>query len=410
MCLHPAGKNMKQNSVIALTGWGSLSALGSEKDDIIKSYESAQTCLKNKIFNQKEYPVAVLHPSAEKELNELIARDKKFKRLDRLVLMALISASKAYKMANWSNKNFTNIGVNIGSSRGATGLWETLHEEFLSSPNKQAFLLTSPLTTLGNVSSEVAAFLNTTGPIISNSTTCSTAFQAIGNAIAWLKADMADAFIAGGSEAPLTKFTLAQTEALGIYTQQIHTDYPARPFSNEKIQMNSFTLGEGAAIFTLEKINSTELNIIKPTAIIESIGFAFEPPPSATGLNPDGFLLFKSMQNALQQMITPEPVDLLLLHGTGTLKGDAAEMNAVKNCFAENIPNLYTNKWKVGHSYGASAALHLELALLCIQNNLKLTLPYPSIINNHEKRIRKVMINATGFGGNAASLIISNYF
>ena len=221
---------------------------------------------------------------------------------------------------------------------------------------------------------------------------------------------MADAFIAGGSEAPLTEFTLAQTEALGIYTKDILNQYPSRPFSAEVKPKNTFALGEGAAVFALEKMNSIQKRKIKPLVIIESIGFAFETPPSATGLNTEGTLLIKSMKDATERMISSEPIDMVLLHGTGTMKGDIAEMNAVKSFFNNNIPILYTNKWKIGHTYAASAALHLELAILSILNNSSFELPYSNILTNRKTNIRKVMINATGFGGNASSLIISNYF
>jgi len=397
-------------TIIAVTGWGSVSSLGSFKKDIWNNYLNTDSLLKNKTFNNIEYPVAALHPQAEEEISSLKKSDKKYSRLDRTALMAMLAAHKAFDSAELKNSDYHRIGVNIGSSRGATGLWEDFYKDYLLSKDKQTALLTSPLTTLGNVSSEVASYLQVSGPVISNSTTCSTAFQAIGNAMAWLKSDMADAFIAGGSEAPLTEFTLAQTEALGIYTKNILNQYPSRPFSAELKPKNTFALGEGAAVFVLEKMNSIKKRKIKPLVIIESIGFAFETPPSATGLNTEGTLLIKSMKDATDKMISSEPIDMVLLHGTGTVKGDIAEMNAVKSFFNKNIPILYTNKWKIGHTYAASAALHLELAILCILNNTSLDLPYSNLLTNRKTNIRKVMINATGFGGNASSLIISNYF
>ena len=162
-------------------------------------------------------------------------------------------------------------------------------------------------------------------------------------------------------------------------------------------------------MFAIEKIVEQDLGNIHPLAVIESIGYAFEAPPSVTGIDQHGDILQRSMQMALDNMITPEPVDQLLLHGTGTIKGDTAEMNAVKQVFGEKVPNMFTNKWKLGHTYGASAALHLELACLMIKHNQTLDLPYANTLKNKpEKKIQKVMINATGFGGNAMSLIVSS--
>jgi 3-oxoacyl-(acyl-carrier-protein) synthase len=78
--------------------------------------------------------------------------------------------------------------------------------------------LASPTTTLGNISSWVAHDLQSSGPEISHSITCSTALHALLNGVAWLKAGMADKFLVGGTEAPLTDFTIAQMRALKIYS------------------------------------------------------------------------------------------------------------------------------------------------------------------------------------------------
>lgn len=395
--------------MIAITGYGSISAAGHNKDAVLESYVTAKALHQLREFNDKQYAVGVLDEASEAVLQTLKHSDKHYKRLDRMVLLSMLAAQQAVSSHDWSHKK--RVAVNIGSSRGAVGLYEELHRNYLASTDKSAFLLTSPLTTLGNVSSETAAYLNVKAMCIDNSTTCSTALQAIGNGMAWLKSGMADAFIAGGSEAPITAFTLAQTEALGIYSTDIDIDhlYPSRPYADEEIIKNTFTLGEGAAVFALEQIDAKTHLMQKPLAIIDSIGFAYNTPPSATGLREDGSLLVESMQHALSNMETNTPVDLILMHGTGTIKGDAAEMQAIQTVFGEDMPMLYTNKWMLGHTYGASAALHLELALLCLNNSISLSLPYKNKLHNSKQPVKKIMINATGFGGNAASLIIRKF-
>ncbi|MGD0711834.1 MAG: hypothetical protein ABR968_11730, partial [Bacteroidales bacterium] len=130
-------------------------------------------------------------------------------------------------------------------------------------------------------------------------------------------------------------------------------------------------------------------------------------PPTLTGISEDGSLIAASMKMAIENMLTDNNIDLVLLHSPGTVKGDEAEMNAINEVFKGNMPNLFSNKWKVGHSYSASPALNLELALLCLQNNFYPVFPYKTEISNRARNIHKVMINATGFGGNATSIIIS---
>jgi 3-oxoacyl-(acyl-carrier-protein) synthase len=95
------------------------------------------------------------------------------------------------------------------------------------------------------------------------------------------------------------------------------------------------------------------------------------------------------------------------MHAPGTLKGDTSEYKAIQQLFGDNLPMLSTNKWKIGHTFGASGMLSLELALLMMQNNTFVGIPYV-IEPNPRKNIRKVLINAVGFGGNAVSILVSS--
>jgi len=400
--------HIEKNELIAITGCGSISPLGYNRADIYSKYLTNETCIANKPFNNKIYPVGVLDKQSEEQLINLIYENPKCKKFDKTVLMAIKAASIAYQEAGWKASAGKITGVNLGSSRGSTCLFEQLHEEFLKDKERKTSIYTSPLTTLGYVSNQVASYLNLNGPLINTSVTCSTGIQAICNSIAWIKSGMANRFLAGGTEAPLTRFTIAQVEALGIYSKLFNNKYPCAPLSVADKGVNTFILGEGSAVFAIEKMNITELKDHHPLGIIESLGFSFERPPSLTGISEDGSLIATSMKMALDHMITDNNIDLVLLHCPGTVKGDEAELNAVSEVFKNNMPNLFSNKWKIGHTYSASPALNLELGLICLQNNFSPEFPYKTIIKNRKRNIRKVMINATGFGGNATSIIVSH--
>lgn len=399
---------IEKKELIAITGCGSISPLGYERASIYSNYLNDETYIVNKPFNNKVYPVGILPMHAEEQLMKLIIENPKCKKVDKTVLMAMKAAMFAFEEAGWKSSAGKITGVNIGSSRGSTALFEQLHEDFLKDREKRTDVFTSPLTTLGYISNQVASYLNVTGPLINTSITCSTGIQAICNAIAWIRAGMANRFIAGGSEAPLTQFTIAQVEALGIYSKLYNSKYPCAPLSEAEKGVNTFVLGEGASVVAIEKINITELNEKKPLGIIESVGFSFERPPTLTGISEDGSLIIASMRMALDHMLTDNSIDLVLLHSPGTVKGDEAELNAVKEVFKNDVPNLYTNKWKIGHTYSASPSLNLELGLICLQNNFSPIFPYKTATVNKKRNIRKIMINATGFGGNATSIIVSH--
>lgn len=385
---------------IAITSLASISPLGKNPESIWENYLSPQTLITTKAFKGKNEYVARIPAAIRTEIDALRQEDNKYKALDETVLMAILVSRKAVSEAGWLESDA--FGINIGSSRGATQLFEKYHQEFLETGKTAT--LTSPTTTLGNIASWIAHDLKSAGPEISHSITCSTALHAILNAVAWLQSGMATHFLVGGSEAPLTAFTLAQMQALKIYahpndSQPELAEWPCRAFDLTKTK-NTMVLGEAAAVACLEVGD-------KPNTLgyITGIGYATDDLQHNISISEEALCFQKSMAMALQN--TPlEAVDAIVMHAPGTLKGDTSEYKAIQKIFGEKLPMLTTNKWKIGHTFGASGMLNLELALLMLQHQTFIGIPYIQE-PNPRKAIRKVLINAVGFGGNAVSVLVS---
>ena len=376
---------------ISITGVGSISPLGSTQIEIWKNYTDSSHYFTKE--NNTEY-TAPLSLNAQQEVEALKKSNSKYKNLDNSVLYAILAARNAVENANW--KEESDFGINIGSSRGATALFEKYHKDFLE--NKQAQTLSSPTTTLGNISSWVGHDLQTNGPQISHSITCSTALHALINGIAWMQSGMATKFLVGGSEAPLTPFTIAQMKALHIYAKTTAT-YPCLSLDLEKKQ-NTMILGEGAAAICLEK--GVKENAL---AKIRGVGYATEILKHNTSISADGVCFEKSMRMALGNHL-PEEIDAIVMHAPGTIKGDLAEYNAIKKIFCNKIPKLTTNKWKIGHTFGASGMLSVELAILMIQHQKFISIPYLDE-EKQPAQLKNILVNAVGFGGNAVSILLT---
>ncbi len=377
-------------------GYGALSALGGDDKTVAERYRDNSTAIQ--LDASAAYYQAALPDKLEAEIKSLHSENKYYAKIDRSVQLAILAARRAVKQAAWSGN--TNFGINIGSSRGATTLFEQFHQDFQNHPQAKTATLSSPLTTLGNLAAWVGRDLAQEGPVISHSVTCSSALQSLINGVAWLRSGLIDRFLVGGSEAPLTPFTQAQMSALKITPKPHAVDtFPCRALDLDKKQ-NGMVLGEGAALFALQTDPEHAL------AWVEGIGYGTEDFEHPTQISAQGHSLQKSMRMALGEL-PPESIDLIVLHSPGTIQGDLAEWEAIKAIFKQKIPNCTTNKWKIGHTLGASAALSLEFALLQLQTGQIIRPPYLDDgpwIQNHP--IRRILINAVGFGGNAASIII----
>ena len=383
-----------QQQTISITAIASISSLGNTPESIWENYLNENHCFTEHDLDHKKTLVAVLDADSKQIVEDLKQSDNKYKSLDRSVLYAMAASRSAMQNAGWTQNDV--FGINIGSSRGATDLFERHYQEYLKTGKAQT--LASPTTTLGNISSWVAHDLQSSGPEISHSITCSTALHAVLNGVAWLRAGMIDKFLVGGSEAPLTDFTIAQMRALKIYSNSTE-EYPNRALDLDKKQ-NTMILGEGAGVCCIEigkKANAL--------AYIEGIGYATEILEHNISISAEASCFQKSMKMALQNTDLSE-VDVIVMHAPGTIKGDLTEYKAIEKIFGESLPLLTTNKWKIGHTFGASGILSMELAILMMQYNRFIGVPFAEA-QKQTKPIEKVLINAVGFGGNAVSLLLS---
>jgi 3-oxoacyl-(acyl-carrier-protein) synthase len=348
-------------------------------------------------INPQETLSYALHPTWEKALINI---KEQYPTLDPTIHLALL-ATQQLSIDRSHLHNFR-WACNIGSARGLTHTWEERHQHFLRHQSVPPD--TSPLTTAGSIASKVLAFLAIPADSIAfdHSATCNSSATAIANGYAWLKAGMCDLFLAGGAEMPLTPFTVAQMQALRIYSKE--TEYPlCKPFNKKYI--NTFTLGYGTGLLLL---TAQEQKPSQEAVEIEAVGYASEIPPSLTGLSLDA----KHIQSAIQSAIRflPEDdriIDLIIPHAPGTAKGDYAEYQAYQAVFDE-LPFIFPTKHLTGHTFGASTAINIALAINIFNGIMP---PYPNygiFFNQKEfpNEIRRIAVVSAGFGGMAMVIIL----
>ncbi len=376
---------------LKIIAYGAVSSAGCSTDGHWSAYTSARTTLQ---FDPPLSRWVGRVPAATE--TRLAALDASLpERTDRAARLACLAAIEAIDRAGWRGSDY---GIQLGCSRGPTERWEEEYTAFIATG--RAHPLTSPTTTLGSLATTVGNYLGTSGWRGAQSMTCSSGLHALIQGAALLTVGLERRLLAGGAEAPLTPFTVAQLAAPRLYTNADKNDpFPCRPLAEEPTGM---VLGEGAALFALEHTTAPGL------AIIAGYGYAHEFAGSATGIRPDGSALAAALRVALARAGVRE-VDAVVVHAPGTARGDAAELAALRNIFGNELPYLLSGKWTTGHTLGASGTLGVALAVECLQRGELLAFPYQALVSRQTfpRKVERVAVLATGFGGNAAALILT---
>jgi nodulation protein E len=223
-----------------------------------------------------------------------------------------------------------------------------------------------PLTVIRTMASAGASNISIeqkiTGPTLNISTACSSGTHAIGLAFQMIRSGMVDAAITGGHEAPLTFGFLRAWDSMRVVSPT-----QCRPFSADR---DGMTIGEGAAMLTLETLASAQAR--NATIYAEIVGFGFSADANhITQPQADGAA--SAMRQAIRDAnATPEEVGYISAHGTGTQANDTTEAAAIHQVFgprASQIP-VSSTKSLHGHSIGASGAIEALATILALKENL----------------------------------------
>lgn len=255
------------------------------------------------------------------------------------------------------------------------------------------------------------------GPNHSVVTACSTGAHAIGDAARLIAFDDADVMVAGGTESPVNRLSLAGFAACRALSTGFN-DQPekaSRPYDKDR---DGFVMGEGAGIVVLEEYEHAKAR--GATIYGEVIGYGLSGDAHhITAPADDGNGGFRSMSAAIKRAgIAASDIDYINAHGTSTPLGDEIELGAVTRLLGDAAPKavMSSTKSAVGHLLGAAGAVEAIFSLLAMRDNIApptINLENPSVeteINLAanapvKKEINVALSNSFGFGGTNASLI-----
>jgi 3-oxoacyl-[acyl-carrier-protein] synthase II len=349
---------------------------------------------------------------------------KEQRKVDEFITFALCAARQALDHAGWMPKEREDqirTGVLIGSGIGGIeGIAETAIILKEKGPRRVSpFFIPGRLINLASGYCSIQFGLK--GPNHAVVTACSTGAHAIGDAARLVALDDADVVVAGGTESPVNRMSVAGFAAARALSTGFN-DTPtraSRPYDKDR---DGFVMGEGAGVLVLEELEHAKKR--GATIHAEVIGYGMSGDAyHITAPTPDGDGAYRSMEAALKRAkVTPSEIDYINAHGTSTPLGDEIELGAVHRLVgnAAGRISMSSTKSSIGHLLGAAGAVEAIFSILAIRDRVvppTINLDNPSVetpidLVPHKARERDVDVvlsNSFGFGGTNASLVFRRF-
>ncbi len=392
---------------VFVSGYGIISALGLNAQENLAALCNEKTGIATPSFLDTSYRKIVLGEVkiSNASLAEIAGIDYR-PATSRTLLLGIVAAQEAIAMAGFSEEMCKNAGFINGTTVGGMDITEHAYKHSLKS-GKINYKESLSGHDCGHSTQAIAHFLNFKNYLGTISTACSSSANTIMHTCRLIKSGQLECAVAGGTDA-LSVFTVNGFNSLKILD-------PAwcKPFDEERKGLN---LGEGAAFLVLE--SEASLQRRKGKALAELIGYgnandAFHQ----TASSPEGKGAYLAMKKAMEVTGNPQlKIDYVNAHGTGTANNDLSESLALQKLFDHQAPAYSSTKSYTGHTLGAAGAIEAVFSIMALQEqkifpNLNCTTPM-EVIGEPVKavssaKIKTVLSNSFGFGGNCSSLILS---
>src|SRR3954470_19846319 len=344
---------------------------------------------------------------------------KEQRRVDEFIVFAMCAARQAIEHSGWKPTSYEDqivTGVMIGSGIGGIeGIAETSLVLADKGPRR-----VSPFFIPGRIINLASGYVSIEhglkGPNHAVATACSTGAHAIGDSARLIALGDADVMLAGGTESPINRLSIAGFAACRALSTSFN-DEPTRASRPYDKKRDGFVMGEGAGVVVLEEYEHAKTR--GATIHAELVGYGLSGDAyHITAPSEDGDGAYRCMNAAIKRAgITPAEIDYINAHGTSTM-ADGIELAAVERVVGNAAGKISMSSTKscIGHLLGAAGAVEAIFSILAIRDRIApptINLDNPSVetpidLVPHKARERDidvVLSNSFGFGGTNASLV-----
>jgi 3-oxoacyl-[acyl-carrier-protein] synthase II len=269
----------------------------------------------------------------------------------------------------------------------------------------------------GSVAEHLADRFGTKGSPVSLSTACASGATAIQLGVEAIRRGETEVALCIGTDGSINQEAFIRFSLLSaLSTSNEVPEKAAKPFSKNR---DGFVMAEGAAALVLESLEHAKARGAKILGVIEGCG-EMADSFHRTRSSPDGKPIIGCIRNAIADAgLTPDDIDYINPHGTGTSENDKMEYLGVAGVLGERsktVP-ISSNKSMIGHTLSAAGAVEAVFTLLTLEHQrlpptINYEIPDPAIpldvVPNvaRDAKVRHALSNSFGFGGQNVSLVL----
>jgi 3-oxoacyl-[acyl-carrier-protein] synthase II len=405
------------NRRVVITGLGAITPLGLDVESYWQGLINGQSGIGPITqFDASSYPIRVAAEVKGFEPTNYM-HIKRVDRTARCTQFAIAATKMAMTEANLdiSRERPERVGVVI-----ATSGMVSLLAEFGEAIKKRGPMRIDPLlinkVAPSMVPGQVGLVFGAKGPNVSVNSACASGSDALGTALNHLRLGHADVMIAGGAESQVTPIAVASCGRVGALSRNPDIDKASRPFD---LNRDGFVHSEGAGIVILETEEHAQERKAPILAELAGAGWSFD---AYNEVAPEAKMQAQAMKMALEDAgISPEEVDYINAHGTGTKLNDSAESQAIKIAFGNRAYQIPVSSIKsmIGHMACAAGAVEAVAIVKSINTGIippttNYETPDPDCDLDYvpnEARQRQVNVclsNSFGMGGQNCCIVIKH--
>lgn len=407
---------------VVITGVGVVSPLGNSTQDTwqaaLKGLSGIAAITK---FDAAQFDVKFAGEVKNFPADSYIEK-KEQKKMDLFIQYSIAATKMAFDQSGLkiTEENTQRTGVFIGSGLGGLPVIEEQHSKLIEKGPSRVSPFFIPAAIANLAPGWVSMNYGIKGPSFTVTSACASGVHSLGEAYNYIRFGICDQMVAGGTESTVSPMAVAGFSNMrALSTRNDSPTEASRPWDKDR---DGFVLGEGAASFILESLESATKRGAHILCEVSGYG-ASSDAYHITSPDPEGAGFVSAMQMALNDAaLNPSDIQYVNAHGTSTPMGDPLESNAVKKVMKEHAKNIWISSTKsmTGHLLGAAGAIESAFCIMSLIDQkvaptINLHSPSPECdldyvpLTARDAKLKHVLNNSFGFGGTNSCLVFSKF-